>query len=647
MFDFIKKQIAETCGPEANTATHDDSELIVECAHLFQELSDLSVEGADANRDRAISIDIPIEDDIELDSIEINLKDGRLTDVPMDATVQESNYTTMKTFNDFYQEAASSVIRFQRESEEGYESRIMARAQKNFNEYKQHVIQEGLFGFDKINLDDDRVPGSVTLDFGPMNDENPNQHYYVKLKIGWEVDRKHRILKKQLDSMNMAISMNVFDSVGGPLMESLRKKCPDAMEKVKNVWDVATPIKLEVPVDPIDKYKVYVGFECDFVDDIIWFSWTRQIKSSGSYGKMDLDIVNNNSAVENLTTMNKMAYMKESHEMRRPHRFNDFYQEAIDFGDANNNDQQPSVDTPPSPDGGSTEPTVDVASVDMGATPDVSASDDKASVPVDTNDVSDQIAEKVSENDSAKPDDLPTVDGGDMDVTFDDPMADPSIDGDVPAPDMGSGDVDPTSVDQKLTGLDDAGTMDSELGDSTNSGIGNVDVENMTIDELLAQGSEKLKGMTIQQLKDFLGSESIPTDDGIGEEPVQEAFFLTSKNIKSEIDIHLRKSLGILNDNEMALSELIQAFKAEGKKLNRVLSKASKMKNVFSDDDRDNITKLNKCLVDLMMALKKSQSESDVAVVKRLIRAFTSQSVVVAKIIEVESNDNSEQKGGE
>ena len=108
MLQYIKKKIDEN---NVNTNNDfDDSEMIVECAHLFQELSDLSVEGTDADSARKMVIDIPLEDDIELDSVEINIGDGRLIDIPMDAAVQESDRTEMKTFDDFYQEACVSEI---------------------------------------------------------------------------------------------------------------------------------------------------------------------------------------------------------------------------------------------------------------------------------------------------------------------------------------------------------------------------------------------------------------------------------------------------------------------------------------------------------------------------------------------------------
>lgn len=648
MFDYIKKQFSERMEAMNPVTENDDTELVVECAHLFEELSDLTVEGDDSKRDRRISIDIPIEDDIEIDSIEINVTDGRITDVPMDATVQESKYDRMKTYGDFYQEACLALTPFMRESNEAFENRKHQYASKKMSEYKNFVVQEGLFGFDKLSFDDSRIPAKLTVDFGPMSSDNENQHYFVKLKVLFEVDKKDKILKKQLDSINIAQSEEVFIALGKVLPELIGKKYPEQMANVKSVWDVLTPVKLIVPVDPIDEHKIVVGFECDFTDEILYYSWSRPVNKARITGKVNVDPVDSNNASK-LTVKSKNEYIKESHELRRPSRFGSIYQEAIEFGNLD-----PDSPTPPSNVDDNNEPAVSNDDPNAGADPVVDGQNQSPdeTVPVDTNNVSDQIAEKVSAETNGDGDNLDNV----TDIPVDaDPSTDPdpAMDGDMngdgaelPTDDSSTDPMDPASADQQLEDLDNAGNTDLSLDDGS---TGDVDIENMTIDELLAQGSEKLKGMTIEQLKGFLsgsGSDMSMGDtpdtdalqeafvNGTSETVFQEALILTKKNINKEIDIHLRKSLGILNDGEMDLSTLITEFKKEGKKLNRVLSKASKMNKVYSDEERENIGKLNKCLTDLMTTLKVSKSESDTAVIKRLIQAFTSQSKVVAKLVE-------------
>ena len=99
------------------------------------------------------------------------------------------------------------------------------------------------------------------------------------------------------------------------------------------------------------------------------------------------------------------------------------------------------------------------------------------------------------------------------------------------------------------------------------------------------------------------------------------------------IQYHAKQLTQILHD-ELELEKLIDDFKSEGKKLNRVLGKASKMKKVYNQDEMKEIGNLNKCLIDLMTTLRMSKDQNYVATVKRLIQAFTSQSKVVAQIVE-------------
>jgi hypothetical protein len=626
MFDYIKGKILEQ-EEFSNTSNNDDAAIIVEYAHLFQELDELSVDGTDADKTRHVAIDIPIEDDIELDSIELNLSDGRITDIPMDATVQESDYTAMKTFDEFYQEAVISVRQFPRESSESVNERRMNHAKREYDKYKNHVIQEGLFGFDKISISDPRVLSSITADFGPISPDKPDKSYYVKLPIMYQVDKKQRILKKQMESVNHAVSVDAFAVLAKHLLSMVKEDYPKQVEGVENIWDVLTPKSLIVPVDPIDSYKVIVEFECDFTDKPLYYSYTRKIKEVNKQTKGIMDKVEA-SKINEISVKSKKEYIKESYEMRRPTRFGNVFQEAIDFGDGDvdDGDNASSVENePPMNVDSSDEPTVstdDTSTPSTDDTNDTNASD--TGINIDVNDVSDQIAQKVSEETSKDDNSVPDI-----------PNDDTSLD----STDIDDSNGDSSDVDKQLDDLDDMGNSDMDL----DSEAGDIDVNNMTIEELLEQGSEKLKGMTIQQLKDFLASADNTTLQEAfvmgNENVIQEAVILTKKNINKEIDVQLRTALGILNDNEMQLDELLSSFKKEGKKLNKILSKASKMKKVYTDDECENIIKLNKCLTDLIVTLRSSQDSSYVATVKRLIQAFISQSAVVAKIVEDKKND--------
>ena len=200
MLNYIKQRIGEMEQKNSVVSNEIDDSVVVEYAHLFQELSDLTVDGTGSELERPTELVIPVDDDIELESIELNMFDGRVTDVPMDASVQESTYTTLKEFTDFYQEALTETKPFMRESESAFNTRCVKIAQHNFDKYKSYLVQEGLFGFGMININDSRVPATVMCDFGPIGPDSKN-NYFVKLDVFFQTDGKHRIMKKQLDSI--------------------------------------------------------------------------------------------------------------------------------------------------------------------------------------------------------------------------------------------------------------------------------------------------------------------------------------------------------------------------------------------------------------------------------------------------------------
>jgi hypothetical protein len=164
--------------------------------------------------------------------------------------------------------------------------------------------------------------------------------------------------------------------------------------------------------------------------------------------------------------------------------------------------------------------------------------------------------------------------------------------------------------------------------------------------------------MPLQQLKDFMASnpdstESIAPEDSApdavdtagastedtSDEGVQEAFFLTRGNIGKELDIHLRKSLGILNSSDMEIDQLCRAFRKEGSKLNRVVHKATKMPTVFNEQEIKQLKVLNQCTADLMKMMRSDLDTNGVAIVKRLIQAFVQSATGVLKLIERHKDD--------
>lgn len=625
MIDYIKKQILareEASGRSMKHATNydaDENKLINEYAHLFQELDDISVEGTDSGKIRKMDVDIPLEDDIEIESIEMNLADGRVVDVPADAAIQESLYKKIKTFDDFYQEAVSKFSQLPRESENRFKNRCNEYASKRFNEYSNYIIQEGLFGFDKIDINDNAVPSVATIDFGPIKRDS-DQHYFVKLPVLFKTDNNKKVLKKQIASLNCFIAnADAMLESGDVLLSMIRENnnVPDGT----NVWDIATPTNLFVPVDPIDQYKVVIEFEIENNSDKLYLAWAVPIKSmEGSSTQNALKI--DNEPVDNF--ISKRDIIRESFKIKK-HVPNRFVQEAIDFNDSEEQDGATDNDK-------ETDSNTDV-NTDNNDNNDAEVN----ATPVDSNDVSDKIADKVaSDSDNNKDtddtdDNKDTTDADDNKDTDDtDDMNTASSKDESTNQDTDTSDIndnDDSSIDDKLDDLDTSIKKSDDDDDST------TDFDNMTVDQLIENGSEKLKGMTIKQLKSFLNDNNA--------DAIQEAFILTKKNINSEVDTHIRKALGILNASDMSFTEIVKTFKHEGKRLNRVLSKAYKMKDVYSYEELNSIMKLNKILTDLMMTLKVQVTDNDVAVTKRLIKIFTVQCTNVSEFVERKKMDSS------
>ena len=764
MLDYIKNQIKSRMPVENKSvepSTEDiPNDVIVEYAHLFQELDDISIEGSEVDKARKMSIDIPFEDeDIEIESIEFNLGDGRVTDVPGDATVQEE-YSYMKTYDQFYQEAAESMTRMPRESDSMFHKRVSDLATKNYEEYCARAAEDGLFGFDDLSIGDSRVPSKLNIDFGPVS-EDSDKSFFTKVKTFFATDRDHNISKKQLDSVNL-VRNGAFSKIGKPLMAYMESKYD--VPTGASVWDVVTPMNLYVPRGNADSFCVVLEYMNELTNKKEYFGWTRPVKSHGSiekstvvqeswdpytekeakealnkiykdriktwgkkhgddvikkefdklekevmskikngydllrveggsfylyprewkntkhgdgklsgneyimtvsggigetphfmYDKYDSEghvvfgsksghtsesaIINtcekinmesfvNETHYENHDTFIQESEMREELASRR--HYSRFYQEAIDFGGADGgSDLPPAEGEDTSSDDAPADTTPDTsnddATVDTGNASDAPESNDDSTdkETAAVNDVSKEIAEKVSEKtqDDMGEDSTTTSDDS-TDITFDDDDTTSADDGSASVDDQ-LDDLDNSMSDTEASDDED---VDEDMPADDTDTSGDIDFDNLTIDQLIEQGSEKLKGMTLQEIKDFLSSGS--------EEAVQEAFILTKKNINKELDIELRKCLGILNDNQMDLDKLLRKFKFAGKKLNRVLTKAAKINEVYSTDEVQSIQKLNKVLVDLLASLKNSKDSSYVSKIKNLIREFVSQSKVVGSFVE-------------
>lgn len=624
MLDNIKKRIAEQTADVVTRANakDDDTALVAEYAHMFQELSDLTVEGDGSSRSIELLLDDdgklepdPI-DDIELEEIGYNLKTGTI-DVLSDAAIK-TEYAAMKSKDDFFTES-DNLFQSDDEDNEAYEARRHQYADRSWMKYRQQVLQEGAFGYKRVNATCDSVPSLATINFGEYRGSN----YNVRMPIQHQVDKKGNLTRHQLESIYLAESCglcsNLIDEVKRDLGERYH------ISESASIWDTMVPAVLVAPIDPIDKHSVIVGFKNDanlsgmdfyrFANPVCEYDTSNTVLEHATVERLD------NSKVRELSKfcITKNAAIKES--QKENPNYHRFVQEAINIG-GDSGDQQNANQTqdqnaaPPADNQGSTPPDTNADGQQQNNEP--------ATVEVGKNDVSDAIVQGAE--DATTKNNEP-IEGKDADTDLPDVNEEiPSLDddsnteGETPESD----DLSNMDPDQALNELNNEGNEDAALDGDLNAD--EVDINNMSMNDLINQGTEALKSMSIEQLKTFLANHDNAA--------VQEAFILTNANINDEVDVLLRKTLGVLNDNKMEIGQLVSEFKKYGKKLNRVLTKASKCPKVYNNNEIDNIKKLNKCLADLMVTIKASTDKSSIQVIKRLMKAFTSQAAVVGKIVE-------------
>ena len=661
MRDFIKKQIQErmNVASKNNESVEEVSnETILEYASLFQELDDLSLEGTEAGNTRKLGIEIPLDDEAELETVEFDIPGGKVKDVPDTASIQES-YDGMKTFDQFYQEAYESLTRLPRESDGGFERRVTELAEQMYNEYCADAEACGYFGFDKINISDEKVPSKINVNFGAMN-EGSNDNFVTKVNTFFATDAEHNITKKQLDSVNL-VKQGALKNIGTSLkayMESNYDVPADA-----SVWDICTPKTIIVPKGNADSFCVVVEYTNELTGKNEYFGWTAPVSSKNdesadavtmeSCERFNMESFINETQYENHDKFIQESAIEETNErLTRRVRPKRFFQEAIDLGGEGGSSEggnEGGGDAAPSGDdlGGDAPAEGGDTSAEGGdaATTDAEGGEKKDNTAA-VNNVSSEIAEKVA-NDTQN-----DAEANDEQVTFSDDEVNPdsnvgTADGgldDTPVEDDITGDesVDGANdtADDMLNDLDNS-TGDEDLGDESldeepleeqdpAEAVENID--DLSVNELLKMGTESLKNMKVGDLKSLIAS----GDD----EAIQEAFVITPKNVNKEVDFKLRECLGILNDKNMTADKLLGKFKITGHKLNRLLSKAAKMTKVYSSDEVGSIKKLNTALGELLLALRKRGAENYGSAIKGKIKDFNKEAKVVAAIVEDKMGKN-------
>lgn len=643
MLDYIKKQLNVDDGNSVvtesavvnNNDTNDegvDNSVLLEFAHLFQELDELSETGSGALA-RNNGIDIPLEDDLEVSNVELNLMTGNVL-VPGDASVQESvePEPEMKSYEEFYNEAYETHSRFPREDENTFLNRMKVTADKAYEAYIEQCYQEGLFDFGKVKLDDPSVAWNVTLDWGLVSGTASGMKT-VELKYAAQ---SRKITKKQRDTgVMLANSPSIVTDLMKLYVEAFKQKAatmPNAETLLANGLDAVLKIDfIGIPEAPkaTDKYAVVICAStavpglptCD-----LYFEFSIQKSQNLTGMTTDVPIVSNtNDQMMGARTgfLDRIQMAQESYVegRRRIRRFDDddaYYQEAIDFGEGGGDEGAAEVKGDEATDEGGAEVT------DSG--------ESEAREAIDTNDVSDKIVEKVKETEAEEK-------GAVDDVNIDDADSVPSDDNGGEEKDA----VEDTEVSDAAP--EDAEVADSEEGDSsdfdTSVPTNNEDFDNMTIEDMLKLGEDKLKTMSIKQLKDFIASNGMNEDESgsEGEEPdvdaedfESEAFFITKKNVNAALDAALRAALGILNENDISSDEIFKKFKKFAKKLNRVSAKASNMSEVYSEEERNKIGELNEKLIKLTGDM--GSKSKDVATIKASLKDFLVTAQAVGKIVE-------------
>lgn len=647
MRNFIKQEIQSRMDSTAknNAPESVPNDTILEYSSLFQELDDLSPEGTQAGETRKLSTDIPLlkdEEDAEIEKIEFDLGTGNV-DVNKDATVDSvtESYTGIKSYEEFYQEAAEAIVKLPRESEEMHERRVTEYADKLYNEYCEEAAECGYFGFDKINITDAKVPSKMNVNFGAMS-AGSSDNFVTKVNTFFATDENHNITKKQLDSVQL-VKMGALKKIGEPLkayMESTYNVDSDT-----SVWDVCTPKTLIVPKGNGDSFCVVVEYTNEITGKNEYYGWTAPVTDKDenitmeSCEKFNMESFATETHYENKdVVVQEMADLEATKEAMRARRVRHdrFYQEAIEGAADTTTDV--STDAPAEGDAPAAEGT-DAVATDTTVDTSTEGTEGSEKETAAVNDVSSEIADKVAadtQSDAMSDDET---------ITFSDETN--------PTDNVGVadlGDVDETSVegeDAGVEGGDEAATDDADAAlnelddavsdtedvsgedlDESEEDEGALDVDNvddMSVNQLLELGKESLKDMKVGDLKNLIANGK--------DEEIQEAFIYTSKNINKELDIKIRECLGILNDNKDNADQILVKFKTKGHKLNRALSKAAGMKKVYSSDEIQAIKDLNEALAQLLLVLRK-KPENYGSMIKGKIMDFTKEAKKVGRIIE-------------
>jgi len=564
MLNFLRQEIAKK-EQERQKAFHaqedapiqEMDEAILECAHLFSEMEELTIVGTNAQRERPV-IDIPIEDDIELDLVEMDVKTGRIVDIPMDVQTSEA-FEQERTYDDFYQEAMARTPMFNRESRESYLKRVQEVAMKAYEKYHAYIVQEGLFGNDMMSVSDERVPSNVMVDLGPLHEGGSSRHYVAKLPVYFETTPDHKISMNQIHALSVASNLEAFEHMGEALRGLLIRDGYRRELYRSEIWDIATPRRVIVPA-VMDKFVVGIEFDVEGMRrpyPVMWSVETRLVRQSKG-GKIEnkeelmkkLEGSENNTypnikvANKDFNAMNlvckKDFKAKEEKAIKEafdftPNRWlgnSAFFQEAIDFGGGDpSGDPPPLGGDPNAAAGGGTDPAAAPAGGDpmggadptAGAAPDPNAGADPNAAggaspdasTATTNDISQQIADNVANATAANQAAASQTDVMNQNPTFD------------------------QNVDDTFAGLDNA------MGGTDNPDMGNMDAP-----------TSDASGMDLGNTTDTSTTPTDPTDPASSLDDIETDIDDTSSTSSTDTDGNAE--MGNMDIDNMSMDDMIQ-----------------------------------------------------------------------------------------
>lgn len=190
-----------------------------------------------------------VANDPELDTFEVH-SDG-VPVIPLDANIQET-YADMMTEYHFLLEGYEMIDPEEGMTDDEYDKVVQEYAEQKFRDYRDEVLINQEFGFEKRSIFNEYVSGDFFAEF-------PDGRTAI-LEPNYQVDNYGNVRVKQIESLRVMDAGNHFQEFT-TFMETIQEGYGYNKEKDGSVWKSLQPMTLNVPIDPIDYHSVIVGFK--------------------------------------------------------------------------------------------------------------------------------------------------------------------------------------------------------------------------------------------------------------------------------------------------------------------------------------------------------------------------------------------------